>query len=173
MHTEAKAPAATAGHDQGHHGAPDLAHHFVNHAQQHDAGNLGMWMFLSTEVLFFGGLFGAYTVYRHKFEKVFEQASNILDPFLGGINTIILLFSSVTMALAVRSAQQGRSKGIIAWMAATIVFGVMFLGVKAFEWRHDAAIHVFPTSDFCWSYAREMHVTHEHPEYKARAPQTY
>ncbi len=173
MHTEAKAPAATAGHDQGHHGAPDLAHHFVNHAQQHDAGNLGMWMFLSTEVLFFGGLFGAYTVYRHKFEKVFEQASNILDPFLGGINTIILLFSSVTMALAVRSAQQGRSKGIIAWMAATIVFGVMFLGVKAFEWRHDAAIHVFPTSDFCWSYAREMHVTHEHPEYKARAPQAY
>lgn len=187
MHTETKAHGhsdKSHGLDDHNHGhSPDLAHHFENHYQQHEAGNLGMWMFLSTEILFFGGMFGAYTVYRYKFEKVFEQASNLLDPFLGGINTIILLFSSVTMALAVRSAQVGNRKGIVAWMAATIVFGVAFLGVKAFEWKHDAAIHVFPTKDFCWSFARAEHQkgveAHkngqhaEHTEYKPYAPAKY
>ena len=175
MHTDTKVTGHSGqvqagGHDVGHGHASDLAHHFENHYQQHEAGNLGMWMFLSTEVLFFGGMFGAYTVYRYKFEKVFEQASNILDPLLGGINTIILLFSSVTMALAVRSAQQGKGQALVGWMAATIIFGLAFLGVKAFEWKHDFAIHVFPTKDFCWSYAREMHKTHQHPEYKPNAP---
>jgi cytochrome c oxidase subunit 3 len=123
-----------------------------------------MWMFLTTEVLFFGGLFAAYTIYRYKFEKVFEQASNILDPLLGGINTIVLIFSSVTMAFAVRSAQQGKSKAIVAWLAATIVFGSMFLGIKYFEWKHDATLHVFPTADFNWTWAREKHAEHEHHE---------
>ncbi len=161
--TEKYAP--TKGHDDASHGHDhDLAHHFDNVEQQHDAGNLGMWMFLTTEVLFFGGLFAAYTIYRYKFEKVFEQASNILDPLLGGINTIVLIFSSVTMAFAVRSAQQGKSKAIVAWLAATIVFGSMFLGIKYFEWKHDATLHVFPTADFNWTWAREKHAEHDHHE---------
>ena len=161
--TEKHAP--TKGHDDASHGHDhDLAHHFDNVEQQHDAGNLGMWMFLTTEVLFFGGLFAAYTIYRYKFEKVFEQASNILDPLLGGVNTIVLIFSSVTMAFAVRSAQQGKSKAIVAWLAATIVFGSMFLGIKYFEWKHDATLHVFPTADFNWTWAREKHAEHDHHE---------
>lgn len=159
--TEKSPNAAHSGHDHGN--SHELAHHFVSVEQQHDAGNLGMWMFLTTEVLFFGGLFAAYTIYRYKFERVFEQASNILDPMLGAINTIVLIFSSVTMAFAVRSAQQGKSKAIVAWLAATILFGCMFLGIKVFmEWKHDAHLHVFPTADFNWTYAREMHSGGEH-----------
>lgn len=161
--TEKHATAAHGGHEHDHVHGHELAHHFVNVEQQHDAGNLGMWMFLTTEVLFFGGLFAAYTIYRYKFERVFEQASNILDPMLGAINTIVLIFSSVTMAFAVRSAQQGKSKAIVAWLAATILFGCMFLGIKVFmEWKHDAHLHVFPTADFNWTYAREMHSGGEH-----------
>ena len=160
MQVTEKKHAQEAHDDHGH--GHELAHHFVSVEQQHDAGNLGMWMFLTTEVLFFGGLFAAYTIYRYKFEKVFEQASNILDPMLGAINTIVLIFSSVTMAFAVRSAQQGKSKAIVAWLGATIVFGGLFLGIKYFEWKHDAQLHVFPTSDFNWTWAREKHSEGEH-----------
>ena len=95
--------------DHGQHHHKDLAHHFDTLEQQHDANTLGMWAFLLTEVLFFGGLFAAYTIYRYKYSAMFEEASNHLDITLGATNTVILILSSLTMALAVRCSQTGNS----------------------------------------------------------------
>lgn len=153
----------TPGHDtHGHH--PALAHHFVSLEQQHEANILGMWVFLVTEVLFFGGMFTAYTVYRFKFNTMFQEASNQLDITLGCINTVVLILSSLTMAMAVRCAQQGKAKQILGYLAATAVLGFAFLGVKYFEWKHDFAVHLIPRSDFCWDYAKEQRTEADHHE---------
>ena len=150
-------------HDNhGHH--PSLAHHFVSLEQQHEANILGMWMFLVTEVLFFGGLFTAYTVYRLKFNTMFQEASNQLDITLGCLNTVVLILSSLTMAMAVRSAQIGKTKQILNYLGATAILGFMFLGVKYFEWKHDFDIHLVPKSDFCWDYAKERRKEADHHE---------
>ena len=153
----------TKGHDtHGYH--PALAHHFVSLEQQHEANILGMWVFLVTEVLFFGGMFTAYTVYRFKFNTMFQEASNQLDITLGCLNTVVLILSSLTMAMAVRCAQQGKAKQILGYLAATAVLGFAFLGVKYFEWKHDFAVHLIPRSDFCWDYAKEQRTEADHHE---------
>lgn len=150
------------GHDTGHGHHPALAHHFVSLSQQHEANILGMWMFLVTEVLFFGGMFLAYTVYRIRFNTVFQEASNQLDITLGCLNTVVLILSSLTMALAVRSAQMGKTKEILGFLAATAVLGFAFLGVKYFEWKHDFQVHLVPRADFCWEYAKKQRVDADH-----------
>ena len=94
-------------HAHAHH--PALAHHFDNLEQQSEAATLGMWVFLVTEVLFFGGLFLAYTIYRSWYPEAFAAASHELDVTLGTINTVVLITSSLTMALAVHAAQLGRA----------------------------------------------------------------
>ncbi|MFM9171047.1 MAG: heme-copper oxidase subunit III, partial [Phycisphaerales bacterium] len=94
------------GHDgHGHGHDPHLAHHFDSMAQQFDSAKLGIWLFLATEVLFFGGLFAAYVILRMRNPEVFSYASHYLDTIMGGINTCVLIVSSLTMALAVRCAQ--------------------------------------------------------------------
>jgi cytochrome c oxidase subunit III len=113
-----------------------LAHHFDSLEQQHEAGTLGMWTFLATEILFFGGLFAAYTVYRNAFFAAFLAGSEHLDVVLGTINTVVLIGSSLTMALAVHASQTGK-KSLAAFLAATMLLGVVFLGIKAVEWHHD------------------------------------
>lgn len=144
---------------QQHH--KDLAHHFDTLEQQHDANTLGMWAFLLTEVLFFGGLFAAYTIYRYKYSAMFEEASNHLDIKLGATNTVILILSSLTMALAVRCSQTGNSIWTGRWLLITIAFGLMFLGVKFVEWQHDYHIHLMPGKDWAgkdywhWQYAKK------------------
>src|SRR5262250_2825209 len=95
------------------HGHPALQHHFENMEQQREAGTLGMWVFLVTEIMFFGGMFLAYTLYRSKFPAAFASASNHLDITLGAVNTGVLILSSFTMAMAVYSTQIGRQRATI------------------------------------------------------------
>ena len=115
---------------------PPLAHHFATRRQQADSVRLGMWLFLATEVLLFGGLFSAYAVYRANHPEVFVYAHRFLDAPLGALNTFILITSSLTMAWAVRSAQLGNRRLLVLLLAATIVLGCAFLGVKAIEYEH-------------------------------------
>src|SRR5687768_6624740 len=130
------------------HGPVGLAHHFDDLEQQHESGTLGMWAFLVTEVLFFGGMFGAYAVYRSLYPDAFQNASARLDVDLGGINTIVLICSSVTMALAVFAAQKGSKNGIILGLLGTLAFGAAFLVVKYFEYRDKWEHHLIPGPNF-------------------------
>jgi len=127
-----------------------VAEQFDDIEQQHSAAKLGMWIFLATEVMFFGGLFLAYTVYRFTYGHVFALASRHLDDVFGGVNTAVLLFSSLLMALAVRAAELGRRKQLVRLLLATALFGVLFMTIKAFEYRKDFVEHLVPRFDFRW-----------------------
>jgi cytochrome c oxidase subunit III len=130
------------------HRVPGLAHQFESLEQQKESAVLGMWLFLVTEILFFGGLFLAYTVYRWAFPESFVAASRTLDVTLGTINTAVLIGSSLTMALAVRAAQMGRNRLCAGYLAATIVLGAGFLGVKAVEYADKFEHHHVPGPSF-------------------------
>jgi cytochrome c oxidase subunit III len=123
---------------------PGLAHQFEDLDQQLDATTLGMWFFLAQEIMFFGGLFGAYAVYRAWHPEAFAMASNHLDVKLGAFNTVVLIFSSLTMALGVRSAQLGDNRSVFRWLFATFMLGNVFLGVKAYEYHHKWTEHLIP-----------------------------
>ena len=125
-----------------------VAHQFDDREQQKEAGTLGMWLFLSTEILFFGGLFMAYIVYRTKFPAGFAAASEEMDVTLGTLNTAVLLFSSLTMALGVRCAQLGQRKSTFIFILLTMALGLVFLGVKGFEYHHKFVEGLFPGKDF-------------------------
>jgi cytochrome c oxidase subunit 3 len=133
-------------HQHAHH--PALAHHFENLAQQTEASTLGMWVFLVTEVLFFGGLFLCYLVYRLAYPDAFAAASHSLDVTLGTINTVVLITSSLTMALAVHSAQTGQRKLIMMFLVATMLLGAVFLGIKGVEYYHKFVEHHVPGPGF-------------------------
>jgi len=126
----------------------ELQHHFDSMEQQRDASALGMWVFLVTEILFFGGLFLAYTVYRAQYPRAFAEASRHLDITLGTLNTAVLIISSLTMALAVYSAALGRRKAIMGFLGATMALGATFLGVKAVEYTHKFHDHLVPGPGF-------------------------
>ncbi|MEP6471940.1 MAG: cytochrome c oxidase subunit 3 family protein [Acidobacteriota bacterium] len=126
----------------------ELQHHFDTMAQQRDASSLGMWVFLVTEILFFGGLFLAYTVYRAQYPLAFAEASRHLDIALGTLNTAVLIISSLTMAMAVYFAALGRRKAIIGFLVATMALGVTFLGVKGVEYAHKFHDHLVPGPGF-------------------------
>lgn len=113
-----------------------LVHQFDDLKQQHEADELGMWIFLSTEIMFFGGLFLAYTVYRTQDEAAFAAASHQLDLMLGTINTAVLLCSSLTMALAVSAAESLQRQKVVVLLALTMALGCVFLGIKAVEYYH-------------------------------------
>src|SRR5580704_8298964 len=127
-------------HGSGHHD-PHLAHHFDTPEQQFTSAKLGMWVFLGTEILMFGGLFCAYSVYRHNHQEMFEYAHKALDKWLGAINTLVLITSSLTMAWAVRSSQLGNQTSLRWLMVVTILGGYIFLGIKSVEyhtkWHHE------------------------------------
>lgn len=125
----------TAGHG-GHGRDPHLHHHFDTPGQQFESDKLGMWLFLVTEILLFGGLFCAYAVYRANHPEVFIYAHKYLDKTLGGINTVILICSSLTMAWAVRAAQLGQRTLLILLLSLTLLGGFGFLGIKAVEYEH-------------------------------------
>ena len=140
-----------AGHASAHGGEahhPALAHHFDNLAQQSEAATLGMWVFLVTEVLFFGGLFATYAVYRSWYPDAFAAASHELDIVLGTTNTAVLIASSLTMALAVRSAQQGRRLPLVAYLVLTMALGCVFLGIKTYEYHHKFVEGLVPGPAF-------------------------
>ena len=135
-------------HALGHHHHPALAHHFDNLEQQQEASTLGMWVFLLTEILFFGGLFVVYTIYRSWYPAAFASASHHLDVPLGTINTAVLIGSSLTMALAVHSAQLNSRRGIVVFIVLTMLLGSVFLGIKAVEYSHKFHEHLVPGANF-------------------------
>lgn len=128
-----------------------LAHHFDTLTQQYESVSLGMWLFLLTEIMFFGGLFAGYTVYRTFYPEAFAAASHHLDIVLGGVNTVVLLASSLTMALAVHAAQSGQRQHLVLFLLLTIGFGLMFLGIKAVEYSHKFADHLVPGKSFVFA----------------------
>ncbi len=130
-----QAAHAGHGHDHAHAHHPALQHHFDTMAQQREAATLGMWVFLLTEVLFFGGLFIAYTLYRMWYYEAFALASKSIEIVPGLINTVVLIGSSLTMALAVRAAQTNQRKATVNWLIGTIVLGSVFLGIKVDEYE--------------------------------------
>jgi len=130
------------------HASGAVAHQFEDAEQQHEVANLGMWAFLLTEVMFFGGLFAGYTVYRMWYPQAFFAGSNELDLVLGGFNTAVLIGSSLTMAMAVHAAQLGRRDKLILFLIATIVLGGVFLGVKVVEYGDKFEHHLVPGPNF-------------------------
>ena len=118
------------GHD------PHLAHHFDTPVQQFESGKLGMWIFLATEILLFGGLFCAYAVYRSNHPEIFVYAHRFLDTRLGAINTAVLIGSSFTMAWAVRCAQLGKQRALVVLLSITLACAFAFLGIKGIEYHH-------------------------------------
>ena len=127
-----------------------LAHQFDDLEQQHDAANLGMWAFLATEILFFGGMFLGYAVYRSLYPEAFTQASNHMDILLGMINTVVLIASSLTVVLAVNAAQRDRRRAVARLLALTILLGMVFLGIKCTEYLHKYAEHLVPGLNFAY-----------------------
>jgi cytochrome c oxidase subunit III len=124
------------------------SHQFDDVEQQQEVASLGMWVFLVTEIMFFGGLFTGYAVYRAAYPAAFAEGSQHLDILLGGINTAVLIGSSLTMALAVHSAQVGARSGLVRFLLLTIWLGLMFLVIKGLEYAHKFEEHLVPGSGF-------------------------
>jgi cytochrome c oxidase subunit III len=116
--------------------------------QQRETASLGMWIFLSTEVLFFGGLFMTYTLNRSQYPDVFSDASKTIDLLPGAINTVVLIASSLTMALSVWASQAGRKKALTIFLIATLVLGSVFLGIKGYEYHQKYVEHHIPGWNF-------------------------
>lgn len=134
---------------------PAVAHHFESLEQQKESAALGMWAFLVTEVMFFGGMFTAYAVYRWRYAAAWKEGSATLDVWLGGLNTAILIGSSLTVVLAIACAQRGNSRGIVRWLLATIALGLAFLVVKGFEYSHKIHDHLVPGRHFTNRFEHE------------------
>jgi cytochrome c oxidase subunit 3 len=130
------------------HAQQGMAHQFEGLEQQHEADMLGIWVFLITEIMFFGGMFASYAIYRWLYFAAFDGGSHILDIHLGAANTIVLLGSSLTMALSVRSAQTGNRRATIMFLISTMILGGIFLGVKAYEYDQKFVEHVVPALDW-------------------------
>jgi cytochrome c oxidase subunit 3 len=130
-----------------------LAHHFDDLAQQREAANLGMWVFLVTEIMFFGGMFLGYSVYRYAYPQTFAHASNHLDVMLGTINTAVLIASSLTVAFAVHAVQHSNRRALVWFLLLTIALGLVFLGIKFTEYHHKFEEQLIPGWRF--EYPRE------------------
>jgi cytochrome c oxidase subunit III len=127
-----------------------VTHQYHDAEQRHQSNLLGMWTFLTTEVLFFGGLFAAYMVYRTIYPAGFAEASHHLDVVLGTINTVILLTSSLTVALAIHAAQTNRQTALVGFLVATIVLALVFLGLKGYEYYHEYEVGLIPALNFTY-----------------------
>jgi len=125
-----------------------LQHHFEKAEQQKDASTIGMWVFLVTEVMFFGGMFLAYFVYRQWYPAAFAAASNNTSLWIGATNTTVLICSSLTMALAVHFASLGKQKLIVLFLLLTLLLGSVFLGVKGYEYYDKWVKHEVPGHNF-------------------------
>ncbi len=139
------ADTSSTGH-HGHDHPPHLAHHFQTPKQQFESGKLGMWVFLATEILMFGGLFCAYAIYRGNHQDVFLYGYGALNKYWGATNTVVLLASSLTMAWGVRAAQKGQQKLLLAMLIATFLGGVGFMCIKTVEYKAKWDHHLFPGS---------------------------
>jgi len=129
---------------------PALKHHFEDLGQQHEASTLGMWAFLTTEIMFFGPLFFAYSLYRSQNPAAFIEASHHQNWKLGVTNTAVLIFSSLTVAMGVYFAQKNRRGALVVALALTLVLGIAFLGIKAIEYHEHFEEGLFPGSHFTY-----------------------
>lgn len=150
------------------HGTPGLRHHFATEEQQRRAASLGMWLFLATEIMFFGGMFCAYLIYRLWYYNEFAAGSRSLDIRWGTLNTIVLIGSSLTVALSVRAAQMGKRKLLLVLLSLTMVLGVAFLGIKGIEWyakykEHHIPGPSFDASDLIRDYP-QLHIDPRHEQ---------
>ena len=144
---------STAAASLGHAGAhddhpPHLQHHFVSSDQQFDAAKMGMWLFLITEILLFSGMFVAYTVYRVWHPEVFQHVSTALDWRLGGLNTLVLLASSLTVALSIHCIQKGNQSGLFWNLLITVLLAGVFMVVKYFEYTAKFEHGIFAGESF-------------------------
>lgn len=154
--------------EHGHHHDPALQHQFQDMDQQNESYIVGMWSFLVTEIMFFGALFLAYTIYRGQNPEVFFEVHHHLDVFKGGVNTMVLLTSSLTMAMAVYHAQMKHREKQMMYIGITIIFAFAFLVIKSFEWKQKFEDHHVPGVSF--QYVREGHGASEGHETKTPAP---
>jgi cytochrome c oxidase subunit III len=127
---------------------PQLLHHFAEPEQQRNAASLGMWVFLGTEIMFFGGMFCAYLLYRHWYFGDFGAASKSIDATLGVVNTAVLICSSLTVVLALWSAQTARRALLLTMLSVTMLFGLAFLGIKGYEYYQKFEEHHVPGPSF-------------------------
>jgi cytochrome c oxidase subunit III len=132
-----------AEHAHGEH-PPYLRHHFENTAQQADAAGFAMWLFLLTEVMFFGGMFTAYLIYRNWYYPAFVAASHQLNIFWGTLNTAVLITSSFTMAMGVWCAEVRKQSGLVLCLVLTFILGLGFLGIKTIEYKEKIDKHHVP-----------------------------
>jgi len=143
-HTHETAVAA----EHEHVALPQHRHHFETPEQQREAGTFGMWLFLLTEIMFFGGLFFAYLLYRNWYNPAFVAASNQLNIKLGAANTAILITSGFFMALGVWAAEVRKKKLLVIYLVLTTLFGLAFPGVKYFEYKEKFELHHVPGASF-------------------------
>jgi len=125
-----------------------LLHHFESVEQQADASGFAMWLFLLTEVMFFSGLFVVYMIYRNWYYPAFVAGSHQLSVLLGGVNSVILITSSLTMALAVWFAERRKKNALLACLVTTLLLGIVFLGIKGLEYKEKFEKHHFPGATF-------------------------
>lgn len=125
-----------------------LAEQFDDAEQQEKTASIGMWVFLSTEILFFGGLFLSYIVYRTTYPAAFTEGVRLTNHLLGLMDAAILLASSFTMSLGVRAIQDGRQKALIFFLVFSIILGLSFLSLKGLEYHEHIVDHLFPGPDF-------------------------
>jgi len=139
------------------HHPPGLQHHFDDIEQQLESSTLGMWVFLLTEIMFFGGMFCSYTVYRNLYPDAFASTSRFMNIAIGAFNTGVLICSSLTMALAVRSAQIGQKKALIWFLVLTLFLGSVFLGLKVVEYHEKWVDHHIPGPGFRYDEPQFIH----------------
>jgi cytochrome c oxidase subunit III len=157
------AQTAEAAHGEHEH-PPFLRHHFESVSQQREAATFGMWLFLLTEIMFFGGLFCAYLIYRNWYYPAFVAGSHSLHLWAGTLNTTLLIISSFTMAMGVHAAETKMRKALVMWGILTLILGAGFLCVKAYEWHDEWVEHHVPGLNF--SPQGFMHGTKDYPDDK-------
>jgi cytochrome c oxidase subunit 3 len=161
---DSHAIATAPGEHELHEHPAYLRHHFETVEQQREATAFGMWLFLLTEIMFFGGMFAAYLIYRNWYYPAFAAASNTLSITLGAINTAVLITSGFAMAMGVWCAETRRRKGLVISLIFTILFGLVFLGIKYVEYSEKFELHHVPGADFSISqFVHPSAASHETP----------
>ncbi len=134
-----------------------VQHHFVDAEQQFDAAKLGMWVFIVTEILFFGGLFCAYIIFRAIYPHTFIEASNHLDKLVGGADTLDLILSSLTMALAIHSIQTNKPKLTLIYLGITFILAGAFIGSHVWEWLDNFSKGIYPGAAYAYKGVTGSH----------------
>lgn len=136
--------------------ASHVRHQFDTFEQQLDSSTIGMWTFLLTEIMFFGGMFAAYIIYRNMYPDAYASTTRFMNVILGGTNTAVLISSSFTMVMAVHSAQLGKRTQLIFFLCATLFLGAVFLGIKSVEYHEKWVEHLIPGPHFQYDQVRYL-----------------